>query len=78
MPIVILVALWMSLGTSFLVFIAGLQGIDNSLYEAGAVDGIRNRVQELWFINTPSYEAISDVWSHHINYYVLHSGGIYH
>ena len=44
----------MSLGTSFLVFIAGLQGIDNSLYEAGAVDGIRNRVQELWFITLPA------------------------
>ena len=40
MGVVIIVVLWMSLGTSFLAFIAGLQGIDSSLYEAGAVDGI--------------------------------------
>lgn len=53
MPIVILVVLWMSLGVSFLVFIAGLQGIDHSLYEAAAVDGIRNRWQELWYITLP-------------------------
>ncbi len=54
MPIVILVVLWMSLGTSFLVFIAGLQGIDPSLYEAAAVDGVRNRFQELWYITLPA------------------------
>lgn len=54
LPIIILVVLWLSLGTSFLVFIAGLQGIDASLYEAGAIDGIRNRWQELWFITLPS------------------------
>ena len=54
MPIVIIVVLWMSLGTSFLVFIAGLQGIDEKLYEAGAIDGIRNRWQELWYITLPS------------------------
>ncbi|NLY11293.1 MAG: sugar ABC transporter permease [Firmicutes bacterium] len=53
MTIVIIVVLWMSLGTSFLVFIAGLQGIDNSLYEAAAIDGIRNRWQELWFVTLP-------------------------
>lgn len=54
MPLVILVVLWMSLGTSFLVFIAGLQGIDSSLYEAGAVDGIKNRVQELVYLTLPA------------------------
>jgi len=52
--IVIVVQLWLSLGTSFLAFIAGLQTIDKSLVEAGAVDGIRNRWQELWFITLPS------------------------
>lgn len=51
--IVILVSIWGSLGTSFLSFIAGFQGIDRSYYEAGAVDGIRNRWQELWFITLP-------------------------
>ena len=54
MPLCIVVALWMSLGTAFLSFIAGLQGIDKSQYEAGAVDGIRNRWQELWYITLPS------------------------
>ena len=52
--IVIIVALWSSLGTSFLAFIAGFQGVDKTMYEAGAVDGVRNRWQELWFITLPS------------------------
>ncbi|MEN1985533.1 MULTISPECIES: carbohydrate ABC transporter permease [Paenibacillus] len=54
MPILILVQLWLSLGTGFLAFIAGLQTVDKSLYEAGAVDGIKNRWQELWYITLPS------------------------
>ena len=54
LTICIVVVLWLSLGTSFLVFIAGFQGIDRSLYEAGAVDGIKSRWQELWFITIPS------------------------
>ena len=54
MPLCIIVALWTSLGTSFLSFIAGLQGVDRSLYEAGAVDGVKNRWQELWYITLPS------------------------
>ena len=54
MPLCIIVSLWTSLGTSFLAFIAGLQGIDHSLFEAGAVDGIRNRWQELYYITLPS------------------------
>ena len=53
MGLCIAVALWTSLGTSFLVVIAGLQGIDRSHYEAAAVDGIRNRWQELWYITLP-------------------------
>ena len=54
LAIVIIVQLWLSLGTSFLAFIAGLQTIDRSLVEAGTVDGIKNRWQELWFITLPS------------------------
>jgi multiple sugar transport system permease protein len=54
MPLCIVVALWTSLGTSFLAFIAGLQGVDRALFEAGAVDGIKNRWQELWYIVLPS------------------------
>jgi len=54
LPLVIAVSIWMSLGTGFLSLVAGLQGVDKSLYEAGYVDGIRNRWQELWFITLPS------------------------
>ncbi len=53
MPLVIVVLLWTSLGTSFLNFIAGFQGVDRSYYEAAAVDGVRNRWQELWFVTLP-------------------------
>ncbi|WP_246578617.1 carbohydrate ABC transporter permease [Cohnella xylanilytica] len=52
--IVLLVQLWLSLGVGFLAFIAGLQTVDRTLFEAGAMDGIRNRWQELWFITLPS------------------------
>ena len=54
LAIVILVQLWLSLGTSFLAFIAGLQTLDPTLVEAGAIDGIKNRWQELWYITLPS------------------------
>ena len=54
MGLCIVVALWTSLGTAFLSFIAGLQTVDRSLYEAAAVDGIKNRWQELWFITLPT------------------------
>ena len=54
MGLCIVVALWTSLGTSFLAFIAGLQTIDRSMYEAAAVDGIKNRWQELWYITLPT------------------------
>jgi multiple sugar transport system permease protein len=54
LPIIMLVQLWLSLGVSFLAFIAGLQTVDKTLYEAAAVDGIRNRWQELWFITLPT------------------------
>ncbi len=54
LTIVILVSLWISLGLGFLSFIAGLQTIDKTQYEAGEVDGITNRWQELWFITLPN------------------------
>jgi multiple sugar transport system permease protein len=54
LAIIIIVQLWLSLGTSFLAFIAGLQSMDKTLFEAGAIDGIRNRWQELWFITLPA------------------------
>ena len=58
MPLVIIVQLWMSMGVSFLANISGLQNVDSALYEAGAIDGIRNRWQELWYITMPSMSTI--------------------
>ncbi|MDE6873089.1 MAG: sugar ABC transporter permease [Lachnospiraceae bacterium] len=54
LPVLIVVQLWLSLGTGFLSFIAGLQTVDKSLYEAAAMDGVKNRWQELWFVTLPS------------------------
>ena len=53
LPIVIIVQLWMSFGTGFLTMVAGFTTIDNQYYEAGAIDGIRNRFQELRYITLP-------------------------
>ena len=49
----VVVVLWMSFGAGFLSFIAGFKNIDTRLYEAAAVDGIRNRYQEFWYITLP-------------------------
>ena len=53
MGVVILVMLWLSLGAGFLSFIAGFQNLNHECFEAGAIDGIRNRWQELWYITVP-------------------------
>lgn len=58
LTVVIIVSLWMSLGSGFLAFVAGLQGVDRSQYEAGYVDGIKNRWQELWYITLPSMKPM--------------------
>ncbi|MDR1074540.1 MAG: sugar ABC transporter permease [Treponema sp.] len=58
MPVMIVVVLWMSLGTGFLAFIAGLSTIDESQYEAGIMDGITNRWQELWYITLPNMKGM--------------------
>lgn len=51
--VLMIVQVWMSLGTSFLAFIAGFHGIDRTLYEAADVDGVSNRFQELVYITFP-------------------------
>lgn len=58
MKVIIPVTLWTSLGTGFLAFVAGLKGIDKSQYEAGYIDGIQNRWQELWFITLPNMKPM--------------------
>lgn len=54
MPIIIMVQLWQGMGVSFLSAISGLQNVNTELFEAGAIDGIHNRWQELWYITLPS------------------------
>jgi multiple sugar transport system permease protein len=58
MPVMLIVILWMSLGAGFLAFLAGLSTIDPTLYEAGLVDGISNRWQELWYITLPNMKGM--------------------
>ena len=58
MACLIIIQLWSSFGVSFLAFIAGFQNMDRSLSEAGAIDGIRNRWAELWYITIPSMKSI--------------------
>ena len=53
MPIIMFVALWMGMGTGFLVFLAGLQTVSPELYEAGKMDGISNPLQEVFYITLP-------------------------
>ncbi|WP_245850812.1 carbohydrate ABC transporter permease [Paenibacillus herberti] len=54
MTVMILVTLWSSMGVGFLALLAGLQNVDTQLYEAGRIDGIRNRLQEIWYITIPA------------------------
>jgi len=51
--VIVIISVWMSMGTGFLVFLAGLQNIDPALYEAARVDGMKNRFQELRYITLP-------------------------
>ena len=53
MPIMIIVALWGSMGVGFLAMLAGLLNYDSSIYEAASIDGIRNRMQEVFYITIP-------------------------
>lgn len=65
--ILMVVSLWGCLGSGFLSFVAAFRGIDQSLYEAAAMDGVKNRVQELWYITLPTlkpqllYQALSSI-----------------
>lgn len=52
--VTIVVQMWISLGSGFLSLRAGFQNIDRSQYEAGAIDGIKNRWQELIYITIPA------------------------
>ena len=51
--VVLIVIIWLSLGTGFLAFVAGFNALDRSYFEAAAIDGVKNRFQELWYITLP-------------------------
>ncbi len=53
LAVIMIITVWMSMGNGFLSFLAGFQNIDPSMYEAGRVDGIKNKFQELRFITIP-------------------------
>lgn len=53
MPVIMVISLWMSMGTGFLVFLAGLQNVPRSYYEAAAIDGVKNKFQELIYVTLP-------------------------
>lgn len=53
MGVVMFISLWMSMGTGFLVFLAGLQNVSKSYYEAAAIDGVKNKFQELFYVTLP-------------------------
>lgn len=54
MPVMILVTLWSSMGVGFLAMLAGILDVDQEMYEAGYIDGVRNRFQEIIYITIPS------------------------
>lgn len=58
LPVICIVQLWMCMGVTFLSNISGLQNVNPELYEAGAIDGVKNRWYELWYITIPSMKSI--------------------
>ena len=54
LPIMIIVGLWSSMGVGFLAMLAGVLNVDETLYEAGSIDGIRNKFQQMFYITIPS------------------------
>lgn len=53
MPIVIIVALWSSMGVGFLAMLAGILNGNEELYEAAYIEGIRNKFQEVVYVTIP-------------------------
>jgi len=54
MTIMIVVTLWSSMGVGFLAMLAGILEVNPEMYEAGSLDGINNRFQEIIYITIPS------------------------
>lgn len=54
LPIMIIVSLWSSMGIGFLSMLSGILNVNEELYEAAYIDGIKNRFQEIIYITIPS------------------------
>jgi len=54
MAVVIIVALWSSMGVGFLAMLAGVLNVNEELYEAAYIDGVSNRFQEIIYVTIPS------------------------
>ncbi len=52
MPVIILLSIWKQLGFNMVVFLAGLQAIPVSRYEAAELDGA-NGWEQFWFVTLP-------------------------
>ena len=53
LPMVVIVSVWMGMGNGFLGFLAGFQNLDKQVFESGAIDGVRNKYQELIYLILP-------------------------
>lgn len=53
MPAIVLLSAWQAYGFQMIVYLAGLQGIPESLYEAAELDGA-GRWQRFWHVTMPS------------------------
>jgi multiple sugar transport system permease protein len=58
MPSIILMSVWGGVGGPMIIYLAGLQGIPESLYEAAKVDGATGW-QTFWFITLPLLNPIT-------------------
>jgi len=54
MPVMMMVTIWGSMGVGFLAMLAGILNVDPQMYEAGYIDGISKKWQEIWYITIPS------------------------
>lgn len=52
MPVIILLSIWKQLGFNMVVFLAGLQAIPVSRYEAAELDGANNW-EQFWYVTLP-------------------------
>ncbi|MDF2722868.1 MAG: transporter permease [Paenibacillus sp.] len=50
----VVITLWSSMGVGFLAQLAGVLNVNKELYEAGSIDGIKSRLQQIWYITIPS------------------------